>query len=113
MRTTPVSIKLKDNAEPYNVGTPRTVPIPLIPKVETEIKNMERLGVIKRINEPTDWCSPMSLVPKKDGSVRLCVDLRKLNSSIKRETYTLPTLDDILPNLSGSKYYSTLDASRG
>jgi hypothetical protein len=113
MNTTPVTIKLKDDAEPYNVGTPRTVPIPLIPKVEAEIKNMERLGVIKKISEPTDWCSPMSLVSKKNGSLRLCVDLRKLNKSIKREAYTLPTMDDILPNLSGSKYYSTLDASKG
>ncbi len=113
MKTSPVDISLRDNAEPYNVGTPRTVPIPLKPKVADELDMMERSGVIKRVTEPTDWCSPMSVVPKKNGSVRLCVDLRKLNKAVKRESYTLPTFDDILPNLAGSKYYSILDASRG
>ena len=113
MNTRPVTIKLKDNAEPYHVGTPRIIPIPLIPKVDNELKKMENLGVIQPVNEPTDWCSAMSVVPKKNGQLRLCVDLRKLNQSVKRESYTLPTIDDILPNLSGSKFYSVLDASRG
>lgn len=40
---------------------------------------MEDLGVIARVNEPTDWCSVMVPVPKKDGRVRICVDLTKLN----------------------------------
>ena len=113
MNTSPVTIKLRDNATPYDVGTPRTVSIPEKPKVAKELDVMEKSGIIVRVTEPTEWCAPMSVVPKKDGSIRLCVDLRKLNKAVKRESYALPTFDDIVPNLAGSKYYSTLDASRG
>ena len=113
MATSPVKIRLRDDAEPYHVGTPRTIPIPLMPRVAEELQGMEASGVITKITDPTDWCSPMSVVPKKSGQIRICVDLRKLNTAVKRESYTLPTIDDILPKLSGSKYYTSLDASRG
>ena len=64
------------------------------------------------MTEPTDWCSVLSIVPKKNGKLRLCVDLRKLNQSVKCESYTLST-NDFLPSLSKSKFYSVPDTSRG
>ena len=72
------TIKLRDNATPYALTTPRRVPIPLLPKVKEELQRMEKLGVITKIEEPTDWCAGMVVVPKQNGKVRICVDLTKL-----------------------------------
>ena len=50
---------------------------------------------------------------KKNGDVRICIDLKRLNAAVKRPHYTLPNLNDIAPELCGSKYFSTLDATSG
>ena len=62
---------------------------------------------------PTDWCSPMVVVPKSDGKLRICVDLKRLNTAIQRERYMLPTIDDILHTLADAQVFSKLDASSG
>ena len=109
----PVKIVLKDNAQPYSVAAPRRIPIPLLPKVEAELKRMEENGIIESVTEPTEWVAPMVPVIKPSGNIRICVDLNKLNESVKREKYTLPTIDSILHKLAGSSVYSTLDAASG
>ena len=50
---------------------------------------------------------------EKNGNVRICVDLKKLNEAVKREHFMLPNLDDISPKLAGSSLFSKLDASSG
>ena len=84
MLTDPVKIKLDPGAQAYNVTVPRRVPIPLLPKVEAELARMEREGLIRKITEPSDWCAPIVVVPKREG-VRICVDLRNLNHSMQRK----------------------------
>lgn len=113
LKTKPVKIELKDNAVPYSVTTARRVPFPLLEKVEGELKRMESAGVIKSITEPTDWCAPMVPVLKKSGKVRICVDFKQLNQSVKRPYLMLPNLEDIAPKLAGATVFSTLDASSG
>ena len=98
-------IKLKQNANPHAIYTPRQVPIPYRSKVKEELKRMEELGVISRVEEPTTWCSGMVAIPKKNGSVRICVDLRPLNRSVLREVYPLPKVDDLLAQLNGAKIF--------
>ena len=51
-------------------------------KVEAEIKKLTDLGVITPVDEPTEWCSPMVVVPKDNGNVRICVDLTRLNVAV-------------------------------
>ena len=75
----------KKRPKPYSIHTPRRVPIPLLPKVKQELERMEKLGVISKIDEPTDWCSGTVVVPKQNGNVRICVDLTQLNQYVKRE----------------------------
>ena len=113
MKCKPVTIKLKPDATPYNLSVARRVPLPLLSKVKEELVRMEQNGVVQHVTEPTEWCSPMVPVLKKSGKVRICVDLKKLNQVVMREKYVLPTLDEILPKLSGSKVFSTLDCSSG
>ena len=80
--------------------TARRVPFPLMNSVKEVLKRMVDSGTIRVITEPTDWCSPMVPVRKKNGKLKICVDLKKLNVSVKRERYMLPTLVDIAPKRS-------------
>lgn len=66
------NIKLKDNTKPYALTTPRRVAIPLLPRVKAELERMERMGVIRRVQDPTDWCAGMVVVPKSGDRVRMC-----------------------------------------
>lgn len=65
---------------------------------------VERLGVISRVEEPTDWCAGMVVVAKADReSVPLCVDLIGLNVYVCREKYILPSVEQSLGLLAGAK----------
>ena len=74
---------------------------------------MEAMGVISKVEDPTPWCAGMVVVPKKDGKVQICVDLKPLNASVKCEIHPLPKVDDTLAQLSGAKVFSKLNASSG
>ena len=74
---------------------------------------MQDHGVIIPVEVPTEWCAPMVPMIKKNGSIRICVDLKRLNEAVIRERYHLPTLDDLLPKLHGAKVFSCLDAASG
>ena len=87
------SIKLKDDAKPFALTLPRRVSIPLMSMVKTELDRMEETGVISKINEPAEWCAGMVVVCKPNGNMRICVDLTKLNESVKRENFPLPAID--------------------
>ena len=113
IKCNPVKIVLKEDHQPYSLSTPRRISIPLQNKVKIELARMEEAGVIQKVEEPTDWCSPMVVAMKKSGDVRICADFKKLNQSIKRERYMLPTPEDLLHKLKGSKVYSKLDATSG
>ena len=106
-------IKLRPNAQPHTLFTSRHVPLPLRPKVAEELDRMEKAGVTSKVSEPTPWCAGMVVVPKKSGSVRICVDLKSLNKSVLREVHPLPKVDETLAQLAGGKFFSKLDANSG
>ena len=109
----PYTIKLKDNAVPYALFAPITIPLPLLDKVEEKLSKMESQGVISKVNQPTPWCAGIVAVQKKSGAIRICVDLKRLNHSVMREVYPLPKVDNTLAKLSGAKIFSKLDANSG
>lgn len=71
---------------------------------------MEDLGVITKIQDPTDWCAGM-VVP--NGDVQICVDITRLNRSVRRELHTLLSVEGTLAQLGGAKYFFKLDAISG
>lgn len=74
---------------------------------------MEQAAIITKVNEPTGWVSPLVIVKKKDGKLRVCLDPRMINACIKREHYEMPRREDIEAELSGAKVLSRLDAKAG
>ena len=106
-------IELKSEAKPYTLTTPRRIPLPLRSKVRAELKRMETLGVISEVDKPSQWCAGMVVVPKKNNTVRICVDLKPLNESVLREIHPLPRVDETLAQLAGATVFSKLDANSG
>ena len=93
------------NSAPYRVSpTERRV-------IDSEVVRMLKENIIEPSKSP--WASPVVLVSKKDGSIRFCVDYRRLNNLTKKDVYPLPRLDDSLAALNGSKFFSTLDLTAG
>ena len=80
-------IKMKPDAVPYALYTPRNVMMPLREKIQEELQRMEEMGVISPIHDPTPWCAGMVIVPKHFGVVRICVDLKPLNQSVIRSSH--------------------------
>ena len=104
-------IYLKPDARPYSLFTPRHVPLQLRRKVREELNRMESIGVISKVDEPTPWCAGMVVVPKKEGAIRICVDLKPLNENVLREVHPLPRVDETLAQLAGAKIFSKLDGN--
>ncbi|KXJ24127.1 Uncharacterized protein K02A2.6 [Exaiptasia diaphana] len=94
-------IELEKDAKPYA----RRIPLPELPKVRKELERLESLGVISKVEVPTDWCTPIVVVPRQNGQVRICVDLTRLNDSVKRERHILPSVEETLAQLGGAKVY--------
>lgn len=78
-----------------------------------ELERMAQLGVIKAVDEPTDWVNSIVLVKKTNGSLRICLDPRNLNKAIKRSHFQFPTVNNIKAKLSGATFFSTVDANSG
>lgn len=91
----------------------RKVPFKLRDKLKEELARMERMEVIKKIDEPTEWVSSLVIVQKKTGALRICLDPRDLNKAVKREHFKLPTREEIMAQFAGAKWFSKLDASSG
>ena len=80
-------------------------------EVKQELKDILAEGVIEP--SQSDWASPIVLVRKKDNSIRLCVDYRKLNAQSRIDAYPMPRIEDILDKVGKAKFITTLDLARG
>ena len=100
---------LKENAITV-VNPPRRVPEALKTKFKDELDRMEKDSIIARVTQPTDWVNSVVLVEKPaTNKLRVCLDPKALNESIRRPHYQMPTLDDVVSQLSGAKTFSKLD----
>ena len=72
---------------------------------------MLQVGAIRHSNSP--WASAVVLVRKKDGSLRFCIDLRRLNARTIKDAYSLPHIDETLDCLGGAVLFTSLDLKSG
>ncbi len=103
------TINLTDNT-PFKERFWR-IPPSMIDEVRTHIKEMLDLGVIEPSKSP--YSSGVVLVRKKDGSLRFCIDLRKLNAVTMKDAYALPRIDESMDSLAGACWFSSLDLLSG
>jgi hypothetical protein len=104
-------IKLKEGCVPI-FRRAYDVPLKIRDKVKMELGKLVEAGIFEPIRH-SEWASPLVIVPKKNGELRLCVDYKNtVNTIIERDKYPLPRLDDILTGLSGGRVFVTLDLSR-
>lgn len=89
---------------------PRRMPFRARRKVACQLKEMQDTGVIQPSSSP--WSSPVVLV-HKDSTLRFCIDYRALNAVTKVDAFPFPRIDDLLDQLGGSAYFTTLDLASG
>ena len=91
----------------------RPPPFGLRDKIEQKLEELVKSEIIESVEGPTPWVSPVIVVSKPSGVVRLCVHMRKANEAVVRERHPIPTVDDILFQLDGSTVFSKLDLKWG
>ena len=103
-----VKLQLRPNAKPIFTKE-REVPYALREKVEKELDNLEASGIISKVSN-SDWGSPLVVIPKPDGSVRLCVDYKVgVNERLVQANYPIKKIDEVLNSLRDSRFFCRLD----
>ena len=90
---------------------PRRIPQHKQQEAQRLLQSMLDRNIISKSHSP--WSSPIILVQKKDGSLRFCVEYRKVNEVTRKDAYPLPRIDETLDTLSGSSWFTTLDLLSG
>ncbi|XP_056457197.1 uncharacterized protein LOC130391037 [Gadus chalcogrammus] len=102
-------IRLHD-PRPFRERSRRLAPAD-IDDVRRQIQQLLAAGIITESRSPS--ASPIVVVRKKNGSIRICIDYRTLNNRTTPDQYTMPRIDDALDSLSGSQWFSVLDLRSG
>lgn len=89
----------------------RRIPPSRFDEIKKHLNQMLEIGVIRPSCSP--FSSPIVLVPKKDKTIRFCIDLRKLNNRTVKDAFALPRLEDAVDSLQGSKWFTKLDLRSG
>ena len=98
------------NDEPFKERFRRIAP-PLVEEVRKHIQEMLDGGAIRPSQSP--WCNAVVLVRKKDGTLRFCIDFRKLNDRTKKDSYPLPRIQESMEAMVGARHFSCVDLKSG
>ena len=109
-------ISLTDNATPFCVNTPRSIPFAYRDKLKSELDLLQSQGIIAPVTEVTEWCAPIVVAPKKGTDrIRMCVDLSRLNRYVRRERYQSCTPAQAVADIAASEatVFTVMDAMKG
>ena len=85
----------------------RPIPPNQFEEVQQHLQELLRKGVIRP--SQSDYASPIVLVRKKSGAIRLCVDYHRLNAKTRKDAFPLPRIKESLDALGGARYFSAID----
>lgn len=89
----------------------RRLPPSQYEQVKAHIQELLDKGIVRPSSSP--FSSPIVIVFKKNGEMRLCVDYRLLNAKTRKDAYPLPRIEETLDALTGARWFSTLDLASG
>ena len=105
--TTTVCHKIQTTDDTPVAQRHRRIPPNLLAEVKQHLQELLDKGVI--VPSQSDYASPIVLVRKKSGALRMCVDYRLLNAKCRKDRYPLPRIEESLDVLSGATHFSTMD----
>lgn len=108
MKNFQLKIRIDDNVIPV-AQPPRRTPFHIQQAVEEKINEMLENDIIERVEGPTPWVSPLVAVPKPNGEIRICADLRVANKAVKRTRYQIPTVEQLLSEIGNANVFSKID----
>jgi hypothetical protein len=111
MKGVQVKLHINTDIKPVEQRT-RRVPFHIRSQVDDELHRLEKLDIIEQVEGATPWVSPIVVVHKKTG-VRICIDSREVNKTIERERHHVPTIEDLIVDLNGAKFFSKIDLNKG
>lgn len=107
-----IQVKLSIDKTVRPVQQPaRRIPIAVEGLVDKKLTEALQKDIIEKVEGPSEWVSPIVVMFKGNGDIRICVDMRRPNEAIQRENYPLPTFDTIMAKLRNAQYFSKLDLS--
>ena len=110
-RTDACSLKIDTGPAAPRGSHPYRIPNRLKEGVREELEKLVELGIVVPSTSP--WASPVVPVPKQDGTVRVCIDYRKLNEVTIADPYYMTTLEEILEKVGESRVMTKLDLAKG
>ena len=110
-KTNACSLKIETGTEAPRRSPPYRIPDRLKEGVRSEVDKLVELGIVVPSTSP--WASPVVPVPKSDGTVRVCIDYRKLNEVTVADPYYMTTMEEILERVGESSVMSKLDLAKG
>ena len=112
MKGTTVTININKEIKPV-AQKPRRTPFHLRDKIEEEMERLKQMDIIEDAVGPTPWISPLVIVHKPNGDIRVCLDSRIINTAIERERHPLNTIEELIVELNGAQYFSKIDLNKG
>lgn len=100
-------VKIREGITPVTAKL-RRLPFSVRDPVRAELQRLEQDDVIEKV-DASEWVSPIVVVEKKNGKIRICVDLREPNKAIVVDKFPLPHTEELLHKLHGAKYFSKID----
>ena len=107
-----VKLNIDDTVPPV-AQTTRRIPFYMQQKFSDALDTLESDGIIEKLSDATSWVSPLVVIPKKDGEIRLCIDMRMANQATQREIHPIPTVDDLIHKLNGATVFTKPDLRSG
>ncbi len=105
------SIKIIDNSQPFQLKSYRLTHKEKL-ALDSEICLLLELGIISRLPTP-EYLSPVVLVKKSDGTLRVCVDFRALNKQTVQSKLLLPNVEDVIAKLANKEVFTSIDLRSG